>query len=107
MLELSYSQLELFPFVARDESELPQGGVQSGACPLADPDRIAAPPRGRLVDPHANLFLAQPAALGQRVRKLVRALGRQRDRADEREYEAPNGLVHADGYGDAGGDARA
>jgi hypothetical protein len=81
MLELGDTELELVPLTSRDEAKVAEDVVQRLTHPLADSNRIAAPARRRVVDPSADFFLAQPAALGERVGKLVRPLRRQRDGA--------------------------
>jgi hypothetical protein len=53
--------------------------VHRRAGTLADAHRVAAPARRRVVDPGADLVLLHAAALGERFRQLVRALGRHGD----------------------------
>src|SRR5262245_24758351 len=107
VLELGDAELELVPLLARHEAELAQHAVQRRAGLLPDADRVAAPARRRLVDPAAHLVSAHTAARRKRVRQLVRPLRRQRDRADEREGNPLNGLVHAGGHAAAACVARA
>src|SRR6185437_4327692 len=96
VLELGDAELELVPLVARDEAELVQDAVQRRARLLPHTHRVAAPARGRLVDPAAHLVAAHSTASREGIRQLVCTLRGQRDRADERECYASNGLVHAD-----------
>src|SRR5713226_2431879 len=65
VLKLCDTQLELVPFVARDETELAQRIVERLARALAHAHRVAAPTRGRVLDPAANLVLPHPTPLGQ------------------------------------------
>ena len=85
MLELCDAKLQVVPLVTGDEAELAQSGMERHARALSDTNRVAAPPCARLVDPRTHFFFAHPPSLGQRLGQLVCALGRQGDRADERE----------------------
>ena len=87
MLELGDAQLELVPFVARDESELAQHTVQRGAGTLAGTHGVAAPAGRRLLDPRVHLVAAQTAPSGKRVGQLIRAFRRERNRTDERQQQ--------------------
>src|SRR5947207_12032544 len=106
MLQLRDPELELVPFLARDQTELAEHAVQRRPGLLTDAHGVAPPARRRLVDPAAYLVAAHSPARRKRVRELVRTLGRQRDRADEREGQPPNGLVHAGARAVVDGDAR-
>jgi hypothetical protein len=85
VLDLSDAELELVPFVARDETELSERTVECRAGALANTNGVTAPPRRRFVDESAHLLLAHPPALRERIRELVRTFSRQRHGADERE----------------------
>src|SRR2546429_9715742 len=93
VLELRDAELELVPFIPRDRPELVESPAYRPAGAFADTDGIPAPARRRVIDPAANLVLSHPAAFGERLRKLVRALGRQRDRAQQREPELSQGAA--------------
>src|SRR5712691_8747951 len=106
MLDLGDAELELVPFVARHETELPKRAVECRAGALADTNGVTAPPRRGFVDESAHLRLAHTTALGERIRELVRTFRGQRHGADEREHEPFNGLVHAGAHACAGAGVR-
>src|SRR5919201_6207844 len=58
MLDLRDAELQLVPVLARDEAELPEQVAQPVPPALADPQRVAAPARGRLVEERARLVQA-------------------------------------------------
>src|SRR3954447_9209536 len=96
VLQLSQPELELLVLAPRDETELAEERGEGRPGALAHAHRIAAPAAHHIVDELAGVVARQLAAADELLHELVRALLRQRDRADAGEQrllgEAAEGL---------------
>ena len=87
VLELRDPELELLEVGARDQAELLEEPSRPAPARSLGPNGFAAPAARRLLDQLTRLVAAHAACLGELVREGVRALGRQRNRADGCEPE--------------------
>src|SRR5262245_42745649 len=60
MLELGDPEFELVHLLARDQAKLPGNAGEAVPGPLAEPRRVAAPPRDRVLQQLAGLVAAHP-----------------------------------------------